>query len=196
MFPQRGKLDCKLTRNISGNSVSRGKTQGMPYIYVPRARDTLISARTAGGEPAEWILTRRHTSVTIWSISRARKFPGDGSGRGLALPSRVSLPLRYPAEPLPTVPSFHRGLSEGGATCGYFAMRRRRTARAFRDTPVIIRRRCRNGVPARGMTRKRVDGTGKDVSNTAESCGDPGEVGKAPRGKTRFLRITLVIYLE
>lgn len=107
---------------------------------------------------------------------------------------RVSLPLRYPAEPLPFL--LFTADCPKGVRRGYFAMRRRRTARAFRDTSVIIRRRCRNGVPARGRTRKRVDETGTDVSNTAESCGDPGEVGKAPRDKTRFLTMTLVIYLE
>lgn len=58
------------------------------------------------------------------------------------------------------LPSFlRRGLSEEGVQRGYFAMRRRRTARAFRDTSVIIRRGCRNRVPARGRALERMGRT-------------------------------------
>lgn len=33
------------------------------------------------------------------------------------------------------------------------------------------------------------------MSNSAESCGDPGEVGKASRDKTKFLMMVLNCYL-
>lgn len=157
---RKRQIDSKLTLNISRNSHSWGKIQGIP-IYAPRVRDTLIShVKTAGGESVEWILTRRHTSVTIWSISRARRgsFLWRWLRSGSCLPA--ILPLHYPAAPF--VPSLFAADCPKGVRRGCFAMRRRRTA--FRDTSVIIRRGCRNRVPARGRARERVSEIGKDAS--------------------------------
>lgn len=88
---------------------------------------------------------------------------GDGSGRARAsLMLPALLPLHYPAAPF--VPSLFAADCPKRVQRGCFALRRRRTARAFRDTSVIIRRGCRNRVPARGRARERVSEIGKDAS--------------------------------
>lgn len=98
-------MDSKLTLNISRNSVPEVRPKIFPiYIYIPRARDTLISrVRTAGGEPADPDKTshERHYLIDFaraevsWRMAQV----------GLVLPPCPCLPPPFIPQPLPFLPS-------------------------------------------------------------------------------------------
>jgi len=100
------------------------------HIYTPRVRDTLIShVKTAGGERADPDKTSHERHYLIDFARAERKFPV------------AQVELVPPLCPCPSVIlqlSFFTMDCPKGVRRGYFAMRRRRTVRAFRDTSVII----------------------------------------------------------
>lgn len=142
--------------------------------------------KSAGGDPDK----TSHERHCLIDFARAeRKFPGSGRARA----SLVSLPPPLSCSPFRSFAAdCPKGVRRECSRCAGDEQRARfGTLRLLYVEGVGIEFRHEGG-RERGWMKQ--GGTRFGVSNSAESCGEPGEVGKASRDEIRFLKMMLVIY--